>query len=87
MIRVTIDLLPGGDEGRKRTLHVIEIWNDLVGTLRNQKRGNYGYRIGKSNRRGWAKQGRIEGFPRMSLNAVRLLQRVLNDAYPQDRTK
>lgn len=38
MLRVTIELLPGGNEDRARTLGMIEIANDGTGT---QQTGNY----------------------------------------------
>lgn len=38
VLRCTIDLLPFGDESRKRTLGVVDIANDGTGTL---ERGNY----------------------------------------------
>lgn len=88
MIRVTIDLWPGGDPDRCQTLHVIDVWNDLGDHRASRGRlGSYGYRISRkfrnsSDRAPWQRKGAIRGFPRTRLNAVRLLQRVLNDAYP-----
>lgn len=38
MIRVTIDLLPGGNEATKRTIGLVEISNDMTGT---HEVGNY----------------------------------------------
>lgn len=93
MIRVTIELVPGG-YGTPILLHVIEVWNDLAGTLRSRgELGDYGYHIGRKGveggpeaaLKGTGKRGHITGFPRTRLNAVRLLQRVLNDAYPKGK--
>lgn len=83
MIRVTIDLVPYGNEDLKRQLHIIEIWNDLMDSHRTRGRhGSYKYRIGRKGG-GTAKEGQFGGFPRTRQNAVRLLKRVLDDAYPE----
>lgn len=71
MLRVTIELLPYGDETRKRHLGTCEIANDASGT---PTRGNYHIRF---SRRGkpfstW-KETRVEGFPRKRLGAWDLL--------------
>jgi hypothetical protein len=38
VIRVTIELIPGGEEREKKTLEVVEITNDETGT---ERIGNY----------------------------------------------
>jgi len=38
MIRVTVEILPFGDEARRRTIASMDIWNDGSGTIEN---GNY----------------------------------------------
>lgn len=77
MLRVTIDLLPSGDESRKRTLGVVNIANDLTGDLDT---GNYDVWLSKSlvGKAGqtW-KKGRVEGFPRRRLGPYDLLYRAL----------
>ena len=77
MLRVTIDLLPSGDESRKRTLGVVEIANDLTGDI---EFGNYDVRLMKSlvgkHTQTW-KRGRVEGFPRERLGPYDLLYRAL----------
>ncbi len=65
MIRVTVELLPHGDESRKRHLGTATIANDGTGTTTH---GNYNIRL---SRRGqpdsvW-KTGRLTGFQRKRL--------------------
>jgi len=84
MIRVTIEMLPGGMEDAKYTMHVIEIWNDIRETMKNRRYGNYGYRISRKltgDKVTWHKEGRIEKFPRAAKNSVHLLLAVLKDGY------
>ena len=71
MIRITVEMLPKGDESRKRHLGTAVIGNDGTGT---RTRGNYRVRL---SRRGqpdstW-KSGSVEGFPRTRLGAWDLL--------------
>ena len=78
MIRVTVELVPHGIEGRKKHLGTAEIWNDATGNLAT---GNYGYRL---SRRGqpnsdW-KSGEVKGFPRKRLGGWDLLFRALRNA-------
>ncbi len=88
MIRVTIDLHPGGDADRATTLHVIDIYNEVGTTRRTMGQyGDYGYRISRKLINGvlppkpvWAKTGQIKHFPRSRKNAVHLLAAVLKDA-------
>lgn len=57
----------------------ITIVNDGTGTT---SRGNYDYTIrGRRNRR--IKSGRILNWPRLAKTPCALLQRVINDAYPE----
>lgn len=77
-----IDVLMNLDSfglGKKITqLARIKIWNDGTGS---KNVGNYKYEIrGKSNR--LMKAGMIAGFPRKAKHSVKLLQLVLDDAYP-----
>lgn len=77
MLRVTIELLPQGDESRARTIGVVEIANDLTGTF---DYGNYDVRLTKSlvgkHKQIW-KRGRVETFPRHKLGPYDLLYRAL----------
>jgi hypothetical protein len=75
MLRVTIDLLPYGDETTKRNLGVIEIANDGTGT---KSRGNYMVRtaIRGQPKQTWRK-GAVKDFPRLQLGVYDLLLRAL----------
>lgn len=83
MLRVTVEIVPHGDESRAETLTEIFIGNDGTGT---HEAGNYdiytadprGKPLPRNKRDGWI--GRIEGFPReeghrdlLSLKAFELL--------------
>jgi hypothetical protein len=64
MLRITIELLPHGDESRKQHLGTIEIAN-VGGT---QTRGNYRVRLSKRGKpkQLW-KEGSVNEFPRKRL--------------------
>lgn len=85
MIRISIDMWPGGDERRAYPMHVIEIWNDLdASVLSGGKYGDYKYRVSrkvKGRSLSWVRGGVVRGFNRRNLNSVHLLRAVLNDAY------
>lgn len=84
MIRVTIEMIPGGNEERAYPMHIIEIANDLYTTLLNRRKGSYTYQISKKIKNQsvvWIKRGRVENFPRADKNSVHLLLAVLKDAY------
>ncbi len=85
MIRVTIEMLPGGIEQAKYTMHVIEFWNDVRTSVENHRKGTYPYRISRKFVQGqkltWHKEGFVENFPRAAKNSVHLLLAVLKDAY------
>lgn len=85
MIRVTIDMVPGGVEDRKYNLHVIEIANDALTTIADRNKGSYNYRISRKIMHGgkiaWHKTGKVLNFPRSQKNSVHLLYAVLKDAY------
>ena len=74
MIRITIELLPRGDEALKRHLGTITIAN----TGGTPTRGNYRARLSKRGRPNqvW-KEGQITNFPRKRLGAYDLLYRAL----------
>lgn len=76
MIRVTVELLPYGDESRKQVLGRMAIVNDATGT---PTRGNYHYAATGKSPQIW-KRGGVKGFPRQRLLAWDLLYRVLRDA-------
>lgn len=93
MIRCTIELLPGGDETRARTIGLVEIANDLSGTL---DLGNYAVTLTKTPpfrgalkaawKRGTVQRqaeddevlsGRVEGHHRTRRGVYDLLYRAL----------
>lgn len=91
MIRVTVEMVPGGNPDRAYVMHVVEIWNKVSTTvLSSGSRGDYGYRISRkitddTKKITWQKSGDIEGFPRKSLNVMHLLTRVLQSAYGKEQ--
>jgi hypothetical protein len=78
MIRVTLELIPGG-VGKPEHLGTIEISNQITRSLENPRRGDYEYEIFKK-RRGYAPwaSGLIENFPRQSYHPWNLVRRILN---------
>lgn len=64
MIRVTIEMLPRGDESKKRHMGTVDIANDGTGT---DGTGNYKVRLSRmdSPTRAW-KSGAIKGFNRLT---------------------
>ena len=77
MIRVTVELVPHGDESRKRHLGTAVIVNDATGT---HWTGNYRVVLSKMGRPDefW-RRGGVEGFPRLRLGAWDLLYRALRE--------
>lgn len=91
MIRVTIELDPGGLGTHKRVLHEVEIANDLSTTLATKGRhGTYGYTIKSGDPatgQRVVRSGVVRDFPRNAQNALMLLGRVLKDAYGTGRSR
>ena len=77
MIEIKIELNNWG-LGEKSTLATIEIINIGTGT---KGFGNYRYEI--KGKRNIIKKGFVFNFPRLELNSIRLLERVLDDAYKE----
>lgn len=75
MIRVTIELVPYGDEARAEVLHEILIANDGSGTL---ARGNYAASLTRRSSAAVWKTARVDDFPRQRKNAYHLLKAVLD---------
>lgn len=71
MIRVTIEVLPGGDASRKRHLGTIDIANDGTGSM---EEGNYSIRLSKFGNpsQTWLR-GAIRGFDRIRRGPYDLL--------------
>jgi hypothetical protein len=64
MIRVTIEIIPSGDETRKRHIGTVEIANDGTGS---SEVGNYSIRLAKfSNPSQTWLQGKLTGFNRVN---------------------
>lgn len=80
MLRVTIDLIPHGDERRKRIVATMEIANDLTG---DEIAGNYKYRLWEAGRGAYSptqNDGRILNHIRNS-SVFTLIRMVLMDAH------
>lgn len=75
MIRITVELLPHGDESRARVIGLATITNDGTGT---DRQGNYKLRFWNGGVLPW-RTGRLEGFPRKSRNVWHLLQRFFGE--------
>lgn len=75
MLRVTIELVPGG-VGRPRTIGMMEIGNDLLRSLETDgRRGDYTVTLyGERDRLG---EARVEDFPRLSASAWELAFRAI----------
>jgi len=79
MIRVTLELIPGGLEEHKQTLGVIEIMNNLVETIETE--GNRGSYIAIVHKKRTSKKVRIRNYPRKAYHPWELVRRVLNEAH------
>ncbi len=78
MLRISIDLVPHGDETKKRSLGTAKIWND--GTSLDTKIGNYKFSLLKwRGAKGIWKEGKLKNFPRKRLGAWDLLYRALGE--------
>ena len=76
-MRVTVELVPLGDESKAKVLHTAVIANDGSGT---KAKGNYRFALSrKGSTKPW-KSGQVKGFPRLREGAWRLLYRVLKEA-------
>jgi hypothetical protein len=80
MIVVTVELKSAISRTRDRTLGQVTIANDGTGTA---TRGNYlAVATGRGGRT--LATARVEGFPRRSRHALRLLVRALKALYPNE---
>lgn len=85
MIRITIELVPHGDESRARVLARGEIINEGTGT---RERGNYYFWLSQSGRvTTKSRWGNVRDFPRLRKNVWHLLARVLNTAFGPKEAK
>lgn len=78
MLRVTIELLPHGDESKAEVVGVATIVNTGEGTAET---GSYEVKLMKTakfaKRPGVWREGRVSGFPRLKLGPYDLLYRCL----------
>ncbi len=80
MYRVTVEIVPHGDERNKRVVATMEIANDGTG---DEIAGNYIYRLNETERGAYApaeKDGRIVNHIRNS-SVFTLIRMVLMDAH------
>lgn len=81
MIKVTLELMPGGQKFGGEHLGTIWISNDLSTTIQTVgKRGTYKYELQKKRRGRTVVEGRVENFPRLSYHPWNLILRILKDA-------
>lgn len=87
MIRVTIELLPKGDEARAKVLGTMIIVNDATGT---ESIGNYdcffvrkGYSF-RAYRDKWFRVTRVEGYRKKATNIWMLVKKALEGVYGKD---
>lgn len=76
MLRVTIELIPGGIENhpRREVIGVAEIWNDGTGSPTT---GHYGSRFFKRGTKQVYREAKVTNFPRLRKNAWYLLAQIL----------
>jgi hypothetical protein len=74
MLRVTIELVPYGDEDRAKKIATMLIANDATGDWRT---GNYAYVYTYTDRPSEIASGTVKNFPR-SLGAWSLVKKILN---------
>lgn len=77
MLRITIELLPGGDDSAPQHLGTGYITNDGKGT---QGSGNYDCSFSKWRSAEVWRRGRVVGFPRKTRGPWDLLYRALRNA-------
>ncbi len=83
MIRVTIEMVPKGQEDKKKLVGICEIWNDGSGTL---DYGNYRYRITKEDQNVNLTIGEVKQFQRLTKSSWHLLYECLKDFF-EKKTK
>ena len=85
MIRVTIQLIPRGDESKARTLGTMEIVNDATGT---PDVGNYDGTLHAEYTRADGRKGRVINFKRRGQSVWSFLKLWGHTAHsPRDMTK
>ena len=85
MIRITVEMLPGGSETRKKTLVVGKITNTLDSPLR-PRLGNYDVTLRNKNGRRY-RGGRIVGWPRTRRHIWALVHTAIGAALDEKESK
>lgn len=92
MIRVTVELVPHGDESRAMVLGKTIIHN-VSREGRDATRGDYQVAVAHKSRMestrailsNPARRGEVLDYPRLSYNVWRLVIRALRSAFPEER--
>lgn len=79
MIRITVELFPGGNAAQRRTLATADIWNTGEG---DAKRGAYGYVLYKKNGTR-LRSGHVQWFHRRAASVWKLIAAVLYVAFTE----
>lgn len=91
MLRVTLELLPGGDVRKKRLISVIDIWNERLYKLdKIDTLGDYAFNISKYDineapkLNGWKQDeimfsGDVSGYERKKSRSWNLVYRILRE--------
>ena len=77
MIKVIVELWPGGFEELKERIGELDIYNDGQHPA-HPKRGNYGVRMYRRNSRRVRRTGEVLDFPRQSKDVWHLIKRALD---------
>ena len=78
MLRITIQLIPHGDESLTSTLGTIDIWNDLSHSDRADM-GNYEGNLFSASPFFMSKTGKVKDFPRQEKSSWHLLAEFLKN--------
>ena len=89
MIRITVEMVPGGNESRAHTIGTTIIHN--VGG--SHARGDYKVAVAHKDRQSCTREiltnplrrGVVTAYPRLSYNVWRLVIRALVSAFPEER--
>ena len=84
MIRVTVDLVPHGEEDGKKVIGILEIWNNATGT---SEKGNYCFRISEESEPNIWLCGKISGFPRLQSQSWHLIYLCLKNILEEKQTQ
>ena len=82
MLRILIELVPGGDESRARVLGALGVANDATGT---RARGNYEVVVMDKVGRKF-KEFRIENWPRQAKSVWQFVRHIFNTGFGKGET-